>query len=423
MFASPRRLNLRLLCTNRRHVRAVLGHLPAYPLVVYFRFWEVGVHRPSMEDVDNMIAALEHRDRICKITLTIPLGLFHKVTPIMQRSFLALSDLHLCPFSKRDPARDLSSSFLGGSAPRLRSLYLENIPFLALPKLLLSTKDLVSLQLLKVPRAGYISPDAMVTCLSSLTRLETLRVAFPFCLPHPDLVLVPSQRPSPTRVELPALAHFSFHGANGYLEDFVARINATLLSYIRVSFVNQSHLDISHLSQFIDRVGTFKPPRHGVVQFSMRYTHVNFSLREDPDSGTTLAFYISCTASSRQISSLAEFSRSPSSPFRLSSLERLDILDEASPGCWKGYMKDADWLELLLIFADVKDLYLSKEPAESVAWVLQELSSTGGTATLVLPALRCIFVKGDHRQLAAVQTAIWPFASARQLPVAVHIWE
>jgi hypothetical protein len=86
-------------------------------------------------------------------------------------------------------------------------------------------------------------------------------------------------------------------------------------------------------------------------------------------------------------------------------------------------MKDADWLELLLIFADVKDLYLSKEPAESVAWVLQELSSTGGTATLVLPALRCIFVKGDHRQLAAVQTAIWPFASARQLPVAVHIWE
>ncbi len=82
-------------------------------------------------------------------------------------------------------------------------------------------------------------------------------------------------------------------------------------------------------------------------------------------------------------------------------------------------MENTGWLELLRNFTNVKDLYLCKEPAVCVARVLQEL--TGGTAT-VLPALRCIFVKGDQ-QLATVQTTIWPFISVRQLPVAVYIWE
>lgn len=398
----------------------MLGHLPSYPLVVDFRFWELGVHLPSMEDVDSIIAALGHRDRICKITLKIPLGLFHKFTPLMQESFLALTDLHLNPFSKWDSARDLSSSFLGGSAPRLRSLFLENIPFLALPKLLLSAKDLVSLQLQKIPQSGYISPDVIVTCLSSLTRLEKLRIGFLSRLPLSD---PPSQNPSSTRVELPALVHFSFNGANEYIEDFVARINAPLLLYIRVSFFNQSRLDISHLSQFIDWVGNFGAPRHGILHVSSISTFVKFSLHEDPGKGTTLAFCISCTPSRLQISSLKEISRSPSSPFRLSSLEHLDILDGASPECWKRDMENTRWLELLRIFTNVKDLYLCKEPAVRVARVLQGLTSE--TATTVLPALRCIFIKGNQ-QLATVQTIIWPFISARQLfghPVAVHVWE
>ena len=399
----------------------MLGHLPTFPLVVDFRFWEFGVHLPSMEDVDSIIAALGHRDRICKITLKIPLGLFHKFTPMMQESFLALTDLHLHSFSKWDSARDLSSSFLGGSAPRLRSLFLENIPFRGLPKLLISAQDLVSLQLQKIPQSGYISPDVIATCLSCLTRLEKLRVGFLSCPPRPD---PPSQHPSLTRVELPALAHFSFNGANEYLEDFVARINAPLLLHIRVSFFNRSQLDISHLSQFIG-AGNFQVPRHGILQVSSRSTYVKFSLHEDSGKGTTLAFYISCTPSRRQISSLEEISRSSSSPFRLSSLEHLDILDGASPECWERDMENTRWLwlDLLRIFTNVKDLYLCKEPAVRVARVLRGL--TVETAATVLPVLRCIFIKGNQ-QSATVQTSIRPFISARQLfgnPVSVHVWE
>lgn len=87
-----------------------------------------------------------------------------------------------------------------------------------------------------------------------------------------------------------------------------------------------------------------------MVQVSSRsFTYVKLSLREDPGNGTRLTFYISCTALPRQILSLAEISGSSSSPFQLSSLERLGISDEASLGCWKDDTKNTGWLELLQI--------------------------------------------------------------------------
>ena len=95
----------------------------------------------------NIIAALGHRDRICIITLKVLLGLFQTFSPMIHErsSRQAPTDLQLYPFSKWDSARDLPSPFLGGSAPRLRSLVLENIPILA------------SLQLQNIPQLGYIS--------------------------------------------------------------------------------------------------------------------------------------------------------------------------------------------------------------------------------------------------------------------------
>ena len=59
----------------------------------------------------------------------------------------------------------LPSTFLGRSAPSLREIYLEGIPFLALPTLVLSANDIVNLQLHNVPKIDYISPEAMVTGL------------------------------------------------------------------------------------------------------------------------------------------------------------------------------------------------------------------------------------------------------------------
>jgi hypothetical protein len=71
------------------------------------------------------------------------------------------------------------------------------------------------------PSFGYVSPAAMVTCPSVLTRLESLRIGYRSC-PHQKRQLPP---PPPTRTLLPVLIEFGFIGTSEYLEDLVAQID------------------------------------------------------------------------------------------------------------------------------------------------------------------------------------------------------
>ena len=62
VFQSPLRLKLRLLCTTRTPARDALDIWPPFPLLIYDRDNEPG-------EMDNIIAALEHNDRVCQIIL------------------------------------------------------------------------------------------------------------------------------------------------------------------------------------------------------------------------------------------------------------------------------------------------------------------------------------------------------------------
>jgi hypothetical protein len=79
----------------------------------------------------------------------------------------------------------LPDSFLNGSAPRLRTFDLDAISFPGLTKLFLSATHLVQLWLHNLHYSGYISLEAMVPYLSTLTNLESLDIAFLF--PYPIL--------------------------------------------------------------------------------------------------------------------------------------------------------------------------------------------------------------------------------------------
>ena len=165
VFGSPRYLNVQLLCTERIQVKKMLDIWPALPIVIQY-------FGPPGSSVDNMFAALEHSNRVHSITLCglDPSSELEKVVAMMQDSFPVLTDLRLQVDSDDkfdETALAIPDSFLGGSAPRLRSLTLCGISFPGLPKLLLSTTYLLSLQLWRIPHAAYISPKAMVTCLSA----------------------------------------------------------------------------------------------------------------------------------------------------------------------------------------------------------------------------------------------------------------
>jgi hypothetical protein len=75
----------------------------------------------------------------------------------MKYTFPVLTPVWLRHGSRDINAPPLPDSFLGRSAPRLRSPFLDGISFPALPKLLLFTDDIVTLGLLDIPLSGYIS--------------------------------------------------------------------------------------------------------------------------------------------------------------------------------------------------------------------------------------------------------------------------
>ena len=134
---------------------------------------------------------------------------------------------HLRLWADDEIAPVLPEGFLGGSAPSLEAFWLRGIPFPEVPKLLLTMNDLVHLRLEKIPDSGYISPEAMITALSTCEKLETLIVEFNPGDPHPDLMS--QEITSIARVFLPDLTFFTFSGNGRYFDNFVPRIESPSL--------------------------------------------------------------------------------------------------------------------------------------------------------------------------------------------------
>jgi len=102
-------------------------------------------------------------------------------------------------------------------------------------------------------------------------------------------------------------------------------------------------------------------------------------------------------------------------------IEDLRIDHRYSKLVWKNdAIENTLWLELLLPFPAVKNLYLSKDFAPGIAAALQEV-----VGTEVLPSLQNIFVK-NLGPWGPFQKNIAPFVAARELsghPIAISAWD
>ena len=416
VFGSPRRLDLRLLCQDRTPVKAMLDIWPPFPIVV----WSYCTDEWS---VDHTIAALEHNDRIRRLDLeSIIRSEFGKVLAAMQQPFPALTSLKIYSPDKKLPV--VPASFLGGSAPRLQTLYLEGIPFPGLPQLLLSATHLVRLDLWAIPHSGFISPDAMVAALSASTRLESLVIIFNFPPGgnHPDW----KRRHPPllTHIVLPVLTKFEFGGFDDYLEDFVTRIDVPLLNTLDITFFRQLTFDTPQLIHFISRTPKFKPHDNACVELSDWV--ISVTLPQTFDGSLSLGIKANEDLSTQldwQLSSLVQACSSLFFQTFISAVERLDILENANPYSELRYLiciKTSQWLDFLRLFTAVKDLYVARKIAPHIASALQKL--VGEKATEVLPALKTLVFKEPE----SVREIIGPFIAARELashPISISRWK
>ena len=400
VFASPCRLNLRLLCTNTRPVKKTLDYWPELPINV-----SANITNPRRPGTTNIIYALKQHNRVDKIDIwNGPNSLLKQIAAI-KKPFPALVYLSLHSGDKNPFV--LPNSFLGGSAPRLQNLSLDHIPFPTLGKLLLSTHDLVTLVLLNIPRSGYISPEKIVTCISTLTRLEHLNLEFKF--PHSRAERTNRDPPPLARVVLSALTKLEFKGNGEYLEDVMSRIDTPRLCNVEILFFNQLGFHTSYLRHFICRTELSRAFHSATALFGRGPVQIRFSSRETVNM---LRIGISCEPLDWQLSSLTQVCNSFQSLLR--TLEHLCIYgdQQLSPQLQDDILENTQWLEFLHQFTSIKDLELSKNIVPFVLPALGDL--IGERATEVLPAIQNIFVV-KLPSSGPVQEAIDQFVASRQL--------
>ena len=164
-----------------------------------------------------------------------------KVLPEMLKPFPALTRLALRSDHDHTVAAPvLPASFLGGSAPSLRTL-IDTHP-----------------RTHSISGTGHISPEVMVTCLSSL-RLERLDISL-----ESRQILPPRRPPPQRRIPLSILNRLVFIGFCEYMEDLVAQIDAPLLDDLRICLFRQDTFNTPQLTQFVDRTPNYKLP-HGIL--------------------------------------------------------------------------------------------------------------------------------------------------------------
>ena len=332
----------------------------------------------------------------------------------MQVPFPELTNLRLSYFSPVPPVVVIPDSFLNGSAPRLQYFNLRRIPFPGLPKLLLSATHFVELKL--ADPSHYIPPEAMAALLSVSSSLRIFHLDFLFSRSRPASGLESRSLPLPKRFILPALCEFHFLGHDEYLEDLAARIDSPKLDDTG-SFIYNLWFDCLQLAQFIDRSPTLRVRDEAYVEF-FDYS-VTAAL---PARSRTLMMGIGCGKPDHQLSSVAQLCNSTLDP--ISAVEGLYIKHRYRKLVWENdAVNNTLWLQLLLPFTAVNNLYLSEEFALGIAATLQGLVE--GRRTKVLPSLQNIFIEWFN-PLGSYQENIRQFVAARQLSdqhITISSWD
>ena len=197
------------------------------------------------------MAALMQSDRVGSINIIVANSLLEK-SSVIERLFSELEELVLS--RDRDTVSvplTFPSAFQWDS--HLRTLHLTRAAIPLFPELLSPCTGLVDLQLHKIPKIGYFSPNAVANALSG-THLRLLSLHFlSFTLPRNYRGLPPQ---SGERVILLSLTCFKSRGTSEYLDSFVARIDAPRLKDIDIRFFSQPTMVALQLSRFINHIET-----------------------------------------------------------------------------------------------------------------------------------------------------------------------
>ena len=245
VFASASHLGLCLVCTHGTPVADMLAYFPPLPLVIYHTDF---AREMTAEDEEGIILALQHRDRVRRISLKIPTPNLKKVLLSMDDEFPILEYLDIGRLIKHNMSLVLPKTF---QAPHLRHLILINFAIPIRSPLLTTAVGLVTLSLDWIHPSAYFPPNDLLQRLSLMPQLEVLWIGFHSPVPNREVEMQLLDTPTMTHITLPNLRWFAFQGVSAYLEALLPWMTTPLLEVLQILFFNQLTFSFTHLLQFI----------------------------------------------------------------------------------------------------------------------------------------------------------------------------
>ncbi|KAH8999889.1 hypothetical protein EDB86DRAFT_3075578 [Lactarius hatsudake] len=384
LYGSAFHLGMHILCTNGSPVVDTLAHLPSMPLIIDYQD-KTGAM--GANDELGMSQALQLRDRVRHVVLSIPSATLHKLLVLMDDSYPILEHLCLSSTAKgADADLILPRTFV---APNLHHL---NLLGISLPTKLLSlssTVALVTLTLTNIQLPGYFLPKHLVTRLRFLPQLEELSVCFSIPIPRPSAESELWNAPEPP-VTLPVLKRLTFRGVSAYLESLVAQISAPHLEHLGITVFNQVAFTLPHLSHFTNTTEGLKLPIASVI-FEYGAVSVVADQRDRQqwaDGPPSFSFRVICREFDWQVDCAAQICNALMPV--LSGVERLtlDFFDgNCIPTEWQdGAVDGATWRELLGPFVGARKLRICHALVWELSLVLE--SEDAGLDPMLLPGLQ-----------------------------------
>ena len=384
ILGSAPHLGLSLLCTYGTPVADMLAHSPPFPLVIDL----VDQNRSiTAEDEEQIMLALQHRDRVRRIRLLVPAQNLEKFVATIDREFPILEYLCIGPPIFNNVGFVVPETL---QAPHLRHLVLFNFCFaLGYPLFTTAASKLITLSLNFIPPAAYIRPGDFLLCISHMLQLQTLGLSFHSPLPSHDIERQILDMSITTRVTLPNLRWFGFRGAIAYLEALLSRITAPVLERLQVYFFNQLTISIPNTHQFLSSTSN---PRFTSAKLGFGKNSVVLSIY--PGEETRMyALYMEVFGSQYhdwQVSSAAQITSALRPVF--STVVNLNLQSDfrrriSSPE-WHNEADRTHWREVLRSFNNVKTLHMQY----GLLWELsRSLQPQDGESPLeLLPELKDI---------------------------------
>jgi hypothetical protein len=398
-LAWPNRLRLTLIYPSRAALEDLLAYSPPLPLVIYWR--------KSMSDqdpADNIFLALQHPDRLCRITLYPPFNL-QGVYRSLNGHFPVLETLELYGITG---GATWPSAF---EAPNLRHLYLSDLSLLP-PQLsrfpIISPASLVTFALGETT-PNKRSPLFLMECLSFMPALKHLKIGFLFPggrYQRSSGDQEASRSPLPT-----ALEEIQFQGASAYIEDLAALISAPRLKKLSITFSDMlSTVDLPCLSQLINGAADLAFPFARVrfldgVSIVMDHNILwtgrgAFELRIKSDQSGHGQVVRHVT---QVCSALAPMPSTVQSLLLENAQSQDDDEWQALPRRNRSSAAITEWHELLRLFDNLKSLRVAHRFVRELDQALQ----SEGEGSALLPSLQEIVCYGPVEKFAA-------FVKARQ---------